>query len=460
MPFDPARAAIRFGCGLSPSVAAPETPGAMLALLAGPDKAAAAFPAPGFEAVRQVHAAVSDAKRRRRSAETQDGRDAALKEERALVRQLRTEAAGWFRQTVLRRVTTEDGLRERLVAFWADHFTARGKGGPPRFGQAGYVEDAIRPHVAGRFADMLKAAATHPLMLLYLDQTRSVGPNSAVVTKRGRELGLNENLAREMLELHTLGVDGPYGQADVRQLAQVLTGLGYQREKGFVFRARYAEPGPLAFMGRDYGSEAPALDRVMDALEDLAAHPATATHLARKLAVHFCGDTPDAGMVAAMAEAYRAQDGQLLPVYAAMLEHPAAWSEGAGNVKQPMDFVTSGLRALDITPRHLPAKPRAIMRQIMNPMTLMGQTWGAPPGPDGWPEADAAWITPQRMAARLQWGMSVPFRMMRQLPDPREFVETALGPDVPEAVRFAARAAETRAEGIGLVLASPAFQRF
>ncbi|MGK7754075.1 MULTISPECIES: DUF1800 domain-containing protein [unclassified Roseovarius] len=459
MPFDPARAAIRFGCGLSPAIPAPESVNAMLEALAGPDRAAERFPAAGFEAVREAHVAVTEARRRIRNGKSEAEREAALKDRQDATRELRRDAVGWFGQTLMRRVKTEDGFRERLVGFWADHFTAQGPGGALRFGYAGYVEDAIRPHVGGRFSDMLKAAVTHPLMLIYLNQTQSVGPGSAVVTRRGKKLGLNENLARELLELHTLGVGGPYDQSDVRDLAKLLTGLAYLRRKGFVYRAGHAEPGPLAFMGRRYGDKVPELGRVMAVLEDLAAHPATAAHLARKMAVHFTGDAPDAGLVDAMAQAFRASDGRLPAMYAAMLEHPAAWAEDGGNVKQPLDFMASSLRALDVSERHLSLKYRAVSRYFLNPLILMGQSWGAPPGPDGFPEDDAAWITPQRMAARLQWGMTVPFRLMRTLPDPRDFVEVALGPGAPEPVRFAARAAETRAEGVGLVLASPAFQR-
>ncbi len=459
MPFDPARAAIRFGCGLSPSLAPPRDVPAMLAALEGPDRAAERFPVGGFDVVSRTAVEARTARREMRAADTDAARDAAQKRRVDGVRALRAEADGWFRNTLLRRALTEDGLRERLTAFWADHFTASGGGGIMGQGYAAYVEEAIRPHVAGRFADMLKAVVTHPLMLFYLDQSRSVGPGSAMARRRQDGRGLNENLARELMELHTLGVDGPYGQADVRALAELLTGLVYRPQHGFAFRPEVAEPGPRPFLGEVFGGETPDLGRVMDAMEALAAHPATAAHLARKLAVHFCGDTPEADMVAAMEAAYRAGDGRLLPVYAAMLEHPAAWAPGPGNVKQPIDFVGSALRALDIVPRHLPEDGRALRRLLMGPMVLMGQGWGAPLGPDGWPEADAAWITPQRMAARLQWGMTVPFKLTRVLPDPRDFARTALGGTAPEAVEFAARAAETRAEGVGLVLASPAFQR-
>ena len=152
---------------------------------------------------------------------------------------------------------------------------------------------------------------------------------------------------------------------------------------------------------------------------------------------------------------------QELALYEPMLTHPAAWKARPGNVKQPLDFVGSTLRALDLEPRHLQQgdKIGRYRAFYVLPMALMGQPWGKQLGPDGWPEEDDEWITPQRLAARVQWAMTMPFRLRKELPDPRAFVDTALGRTAPESVRFAASAAESRAEGIGIVLASPAFNR-
>ena len=195
----------------------------------------------------------------------------------------------------------------------------------------------------------------------------------------------------------------------------------------------------------------------MAALDDLARHPATAEHLARKLAVHFVGDNPAPGLVAAMASAYRDGQGDLMAVYAAMLDHPAAW-EGPGNVKRPVDFVGSALRALRVD--RLPLRQSAKFDMLLHqPLMLMGQPWDRPEGPDGWPEADDDWITPQRLAGRLQWALNVPPVLLDRLPDPRDFVRDVLAPGVPEELLFAAHAAETRAEGIAVILSSPAFQR-
>ena len=461
MGFDPTRAATRFGCGLSPRLPAPASVADMLQDLTGPDRAAEAFSIPGIDAAFANERERTVVRKAVRKAKTEAEQDAAKALQREYRQKVNLDAARWFGHGLLRRALAEDGFRERLAAFWADHFTAVGRQGALRRAQDTYVEEAIRPHLAGRFPDMLRAVATHPFMLAYLDQRLSAGPNSKIVKQgKGRTKGLNENLAREMLELHTLGVDAPYTQRDVRELAELLTGLSYNSKNGFMFRPEHAEPGAETVLGVSYGGQTARLEDIFAALDDLARHPATAQHIARKLAVHFVGDSPDPDLVSAVAARFDATGGDLLQVYEALLTHPAAWASTPGNVKQPMDFLGSSLRALDVSPRHLPLDHQRKMREMFFvPLKLMGQDWGQTPAPDGWPEEDPSWITPQRLSARMQWAMSVPFRLLRVLPDPRDFVEVALGAGAPETVQFAARAAETRPEGIGLVLSSPAFQR-
>lgn len=458
MTFTPERAAIRFGCGLSPTLAPPQSVDDMLALLGGADQAAENHPIPGMDPVWAMMKRERVARRALRAAKSSEDKDAANKAIKAERRGIRTQAAGWFGQSLMRRAQSEDGFRERLVSFWADHFTARGKRQGLNVAQTNYAEDAIRPHLTGRFSELLKASVTHPVMLSYLDQSTSIGPNSRAA-KRDPRRGLNENLARELLELHSLGVDGPYTQTDVRQLAELLTGLSFDIEEGFRFRQTYVEPGTKTVLGRNYGG-ADRLAAIHEVLDRLAIHPATARHLAGKLAVHFVGDRPDAALVNAMEARFLETGGDLMAVYEALLSHPSSWNVAEGNVKQPIDFIGSTLRALDLHQRQMPAQKLGRMRKLfINPMTLMGQRWGVPTGPDGWPEADESWITPQRLAARLQWAMVVPRRLKRTLPDPRQFVDVALGGLATEQIRFAARASETRFEGVGVILSSAAFQR-
>ncbi|MBR9843949.1 MAG: DUF1800 domain-containing protein [Rhodobacteraceae bacterium] len=459
MGFDPIRAEMRFGCGLSPVIAPPKSVDDMLDGVLGRDPMAERFPITLFDTFRAWIVERRDIRREIKSTTTTDeARQEAAAKEKAFIRGVNDEALHWLRQAMQRRVQTRDGFRERLSAFWGDHFTAYGRGPVLKVATGPYLEEAIRPHIAGRFEDLLIAAVTHPLMLHFLNQDQSIGPNSEIAQKRSGR-GLNENLAREVLELHTLGVEGPYTQGDVRQLAELFTGLDWTPAKGPLFRTGAVEPGAETVLGRRYG-EAAGLGPVHAVLRDLARHPATARHIARKLAVHFVADQPDEALIGAMVAQYEATDGDLLAVYEAMLRHPAAWSAGASNIKRPIDFVATSLRALALPQADLGAwGAKRINRQLRRPLERMGQPWERPIGPDGWAEEDTAWATPQGMAGRLQWALALPELLQRDVPDPREFVEAALGPGAPERVRFAAKAAENRREGVALVLMSPAFQR-
>lgn len=458
MPFDPTIAAIRFGVGLSPVVAAPATPDAMLAQLAGPDLAAQAVPIAPYSSAYPSPADFRDAGRAVNDARGTQGEQAAQDHRDALRAAAREAVGANLAAEMARCVMTPDGLRERLARFWADHFTVRAVNGVSRHLVSPYIEEAIRPHVAGRFADMLRAVVTSPMMIVFLDQHQSMGPNSETAQRRDR--GLNENMARELLELHTLGVGGAYGQEDVRQLAELLTGITANAQRGFFFRAVQAEPGAERVLGVEYGGTKARLGDVLAALDDLAVHPDTARHLARKMAVHFVAPDPDAAMVDAMAAAYSGSDGDLMTMTEAMLRHEAAWDPRLVTVKQPVDFVSSALRALNVPLETLTGASLSEVRTMLQrPLGVMGQSYQSPVGPDGWPEDAESWITPQGMAGRITWAMERPAQLLDRLPDPRAFVHDALGPTPPDPVVFAAGAAETLSDGIGVILASAAFQR-
>ena len=453
-----ANGAIRFGAGLGPAVRNID-PGAadLLAELAGPDVLADTFPAVRTAAAMDMVARYAPAKRADRGTEAGTAQK-DLKDEinAALVESWRAMAARW--------VDAEIGFRERLTLFWTDHFTVRARNARHRALAPAHIEDAVRPHVTGRFADMLKAAVTHPMMMIYLSQVGSIGPNSATAKKRRAGGGLNENLAREVLELHTLGVGGGYGQDDVRQFAELLTGLALSKDAQPGFREANAEPGSEEVLGASYGGDPARLEDIYAALDDLAVHPDTAGHIARKLAVHFVSDTPDAGLVGAMADAFAATGGDLTAVYAAMLEHPAAWADPGAKVRWPVDYVLAGARALGLDGRTLVTMPRRRFRALLtDQLDVMGQPWLQAPGPDGWPEEAEAWVTPQGMAARIDWAMRSPAGLVAaaggERPDPRGFVEVALGGQADAALVRAAERAETREDGVGLILASPGFNR-
>ena len=370
-------------------------------------------------------------------------------------RQLRRQGGIDLMQILARAVQNPRGFRERLSAFWADHFTVS----PTRLNEslmlAAYIEDAIRPHVSGRFSDMLKAVVSHPSMLLYLDQFASTGPNSMIGQRRDR--GLNENLAREVLELHTLGVNGPYTQDDVRQFAELLTGLGIGPD-GMRFTANRAEPGAEDILGRSYGGAHGNLDDIYAFLEDLAMMPATATHLARKLVVHFIGPAPLPGLVADMAAAYLESGGDLTAFYGVLVAHPAAQAAVFPKVRPPFEYAATVLRALDIDSRLIMNANVKETRNLSKALTAMGQQPFRPTGPDGWPEDAESWITPPQLAARISWAGQVA-RTYAKDRDPRALMQALLGDTAPDFLSFAVSGAETKWEGVALLLVSPALMR-
>ncbi|MCF6231927.1 MAG: DUF1800 domain-containing protein [Rhodobacteraceae bacterium] len=458
MSFTPELAEIRFGCGLSPDVAPPGDPAAMLQGLTQPDTMAQKYPITGYGSVRTRIVTVK--KLRRQHRKKQIDRKQLVTQLKNLRQAANKEGAIGFTRGLQRWVKTEHGFFERLVAFWGDHFTAMGKNNFMKNAPVAYIEEAIRPNITGQFADLLIATTTHPLMLHFLDQAKSVGPGSKVAARSKRLKGLNENLAREVMELHTLGVGGPYSQGDVRQLAELFTGMNLTADITFRFRADFAEPGRETVLGRSYGGDPAKLEPVLQSLRDLAVHPATARHIARKLAVHFVSDNPDPDLVQHIEAVFNDTAGNLLAISGALLEHPASWEPRLGNVKPPFDFIASATRALAPDQARFDQIGYRVMNRLMlAPLDLMGQPWNRPGGPDGWNEQDEAWITPQGVSARLRWALSVPQKLRPRLPDPDRFVTTTLGSYATQPVIFAARTAESRSDAIGLVLAAPAFQR-
>lgn len=454
MRFDPTLAAVRFGAGLSPLFALPADAGAILAEL----ETDFSYFIPNFEDVVPTGQAFQQASKARNQAR---GTDQAEIAEQAF-RDLRIDANSLYdqalRATFARHVGADVGFKARITDFFADHFTVKYRNGSQRHLVTPYVEEAIAPHINGYFNVLLRSVVTHPMMLLYLQQVRSIGPNSDLGRRQNR--GINENLARELLELHTIGVNGAYSQTDVRELAELLTGLTYQGPRGFYYDERFAEPGAETVLGISYDA-ADGLDNILRAVDDLAAHPQTAAHIAGKIAAEFVADVPDAGLVTAMTDAYLKSGGYLPAVYAVMLDHPAAWKAELQKIKSPQRFITSSMRALGVTGQDVnKASRRNTAAVIKTPLRVMGQPWERPNGPDGWPDDSQAWISPQGMAGRINWAMRAPRIMMQdRLPDPRDFVQSALGSLAGQDVIFAAGAAEVRVEGIGIVLASPAFQR-
>ena len=341
-------------------------------------------------------------------------------------------------------------VSERLVQFWSNHFTVSAMRPFVRGFVGAFEREAIRPHVTGRFVDMLLAVGRHPTMLLYLDNAQSFGPGSQVGQRQNK--GLNENLGRELLELHTLGVDGGYTQADVEALARILTGwtitpLRLPNPGTFRFFQQIHEPGNKTLLGRVYREG--GIEEGEQALRDLAAHPATARHIATKLARHFIADTPPVDAVQRIARVFRDTGGDLRRVTLAIVQEDAAWREPLGKVRTPNELVIAAYRTIGAAPR--PEESYRALKNLDQPVFLA-------PSPAGWPDVASAWVSPESTVRRIEWAQAFAQRLPDP-PDPAGVMEDAFGETLPEDVQQDVRRAPDKRMGLALLIASPQFQR-
>ena len=351
--------------------------------------------------------------------------------------------------------STPAGFRERWSLFWANHFTVSAKNSQMITAVGPFEREAIRPHVFGRFEDLLLASTRHPGMLLYLDQAQSLGPGSMAAARQGKG-GLNENLAREILELHTVGADAGYTQADVTEFARALTGwsMGGPKavdgERGvYVYRAAMHEPGERTIMGRRY--DGVGEDQAHAILVSLADDPRTSRRIARKLAVHFVADDPSPAVVERVDGAWRRSGGDLAAVAAALIEAPEAWSPEARKFKTPYEFLISSYRAAG-------ASPKDGMREVAKPLIALGQRPYSPAQPNGWSDQAADWAAPDAIVKRLAWAQEFA-RTYAPTGDPAQTAQAALGAKLSGPVRQAIARAESRPEALAILLMSPEFQR-
>ena len=344
-------------------------------------------------------------------------------------------------------LTTRMPFRERLVSFWANHFTVSLKRGECAAVVHAYIREAIRPHVTGRFADMLLAVMSHPAMLLYLDNAGSVGPDSFVGQRRRR--GLNENLARECLELHTVTPASGYTQADVTAFANVLTGWSIEIPKdpaGFVFRPFTHEPGSKTVMGQTFPA---GHDGGVAALAWLADHPATHHNFAVKLVRHFVADTPPPVAVARIEAVLGQTRGDLKAASLELTRMPEAW-QPLTKLRDPADYVVAVLRALDLPQGQRPPDVPALMAGLGQP--LMGA-----PLPNGWPDTASEWAGSEGMLRRIDWVYGFTARAAGV--DPEQLAAATLGSLASDSTMTQVRRAGSRRDGLTLLLASPEFQR-
>jgi uncharacterized protein (DUF1800 family) len=347
-------------------------------------------------------------------------------------------------------IESESPFIERLVHFWANHFTISTAKPVLMVAAAGYEQEAIRPHVLGRFGDMLRAVVEHPVMLIYLDNAQSVGPDSRVGERR--DMGLNENLAREVLELHTLGVDGGYTQADVRAFAEILTGWSVAKEGdsdagSFRYRPAIHQPGSKILLGTTYPEG--GQDEGIAALDALSRHPATARHLAAKLAGHFIADEPPASAIDWLSAIFLATDGDLAAMAGALVDLFDQIPDPLGKVKTPHDLVIAALRAFD---------GADYAHGGVLSMRVMGHFPFSAPSPAGWPDRAEDWLGPDALMKRIDWAVEVG-RRMPAFVSPVRIAQNTIWPLSSEASRFQIEMAPSVADGIALLLASPEFQR-
>ena len=397
-------------------------------------------------AVFEFNAERNAEKKRPRSDSAQAAMEAAPPKPEAvpLPRQLFRKEA---RARIDAALDAEIGLVERLVWFWSNHFCVNQD---KTVMAGGYEREAIRPHVLGRFADMLLAAEGHPAMLLYLDNAQSMGANS--VAGINRDKGLNENLAREVLELHTLGVRTVYTQDDVTNFAKVLTGwtiiptvTNPDHGGEFVFIKRMHEPGSETIIGKEYDEA--GIEQGRAVLADLARHPATAKHVATKLARHFIADDPPPALVERLTQRFLDTDGDLKEVTMALIAAPEAWAPEQAKMKRPGEWIVAALRATG---------ERGDIVRFLQAQALLGEPLWRPPAPKGFSDENAAWL--DGLAQRLDMANAFAHREGLAL-EPKAIMETTLGPLASAETRRTIARAESRPQALTLLLMTPEFQR-
>jgi len=365
-----------------------------------------------------------------------------------------------------RAIDSPRQLQEVMTEFWYQHFNVCINKDIDRVWVGPYEDQAIRPFVLGRFRDLLGATCHHPAMLFYLDNWQNTDPKSKGA--RGNQKGLNENYARELMELHTLGVDGGYSQRDVIELARILTGLGFQQNPavkneslqpvghfGASFDASRHDFGDKTLLGRHFSGTGEA--EVEEALDMLARHPSTAHHICFKLAQYFVADSPPPILVNKMAQRFRTSDGNIKAVITEMLRSPEFWAPANQNnkFKTPLRFVVSSVRAIGMEPQNY--------GPLMEMLKQQGELPYAYLTPDGYKNTRDAWLNPDSLLKRINFATTLGTGTLPgneyALPEYRRLGATIAGSRFsPQTVTtIAAQPEELRSP---LLLGSPEFMRY
>jgi uncharacterized protein (DUF1800 family) len=483
-------AATRFGLGARPGEieAAASDPRGWLKAQVRPD--AAVISSEGLQSAKQVFEARRDAYQgmgppggaQGVPGQGAPGQGGVPDEAQRMIRQqVQREARDGLGEEIDARsrhaAATPDSYAERWLRFWSNHFTVAARNAQI-IGLVGPFErEAIRPHVFGNFQTLLGAASFHPGMLIYLDANRSIGPSTQAAQRR--DAGLNENLAREILELHTMGVGSGYSQQDIIEFAKALTGWtigtpqvarlaglgggqGRQAQRAqrvaaqqmqdavgeTVFMEQLHEPGARSVLGRTYGAQ--GRQQAAAILDDIARHPATARHVATKLVRHFVADQPPPSAVAKLETVWKKSNGHLGQLARAVVDLEEAWIEPPQKFKTPEELLISAARAS--------SREAAFGRDQRQVYQSLAQQPFSAPSPAGWPDDTTSWSGADAVKKRLEWANAVSRRMVRA-ESPTEFLDRALGPLAGARTRQAIARAESAEQGFTLALMSPEFQR-
>ncbi len=469
-------AVLRFGLGARPgdlAAAAPDPRAWLKSQIQGPAPLAIDARLAPSDQIFEALVAARDERQEMKRESAAKSADAQAQDAKVVFNAVREAYQPHYRAQVLARAQsaalTSRPFAERLVHFWSNHFAVSADKGIV-YGLAGTLEnEAIRPHIGGRFIDLLTAVEQHPAMIAFLDNQYSMGRDSEAArlaaTYRSffdaqapkRQFGINENLAREILELHTLGVNGGYSQADVTSFAQIITGWSIGGGKGrlaggvpgrFYFRENLHEPGPKNFLGKTYREQGQRQGEAV--LADLSRSPATAKFIATKLVRHFVADDPPAAAVDRVSNAFLKSGGDLPVVYAALIDSQEAWDPDARKFKTPEDFVFSTLRSLSVSPD----KPEEVVRSF----DLLGQRQYTPGSPAGWPDTSKSWDGSDALMHRVLWASRVADKFERGV-EPVDLAASSLGGYARPETLTALRRAASSAQAVALLLMSPEFQR-
>lgn len=360
-------------------------------------------------------------------------------------------------------ITTQSSFSERWVRFWSNNFSVSTRHPNLLPMVNAFEREAIRPNVFGQFSDMLKASTFHPTMLYYLDNHVSVGPSSKAVEwakYAGRTPpGLNENLAREVLELHTLGVDSGYQQADVLAFAKMLTGWtifglpSFAHDKGadvgeVIFFSKKHERRRQVFLNKIYPAKGAGQAKM--ALVNLAKHPATARHISMKLLRHFVDDEPNLADITILETTFLDTEGDLKELAKALINLKTMWRPKLRKFKTPEDLMVSTARAVGMDPRDI--------ENPINTYKVLGQLPFNAPSPEGWSDNPVDWTGSDMIKKRIEWAYEFAGNISNSNSG-AELLENALGHNVSDKTLHSVKRADNEREALALAIMSPEFQR-